>query len=69
MVEIPNIEGLVIHSTCKIISNDFFVFRSSEIMFSFLIKKSRLKAIEIETALFHSLENRKDRAFDCFFYV
>ena len=35
----------------------FFVLHSSEVTFSFLIKKSRQKAIEIEIAFFHSLGN------------
>ena len=46
----------------------FFVLNSSEVIFSFLIKKSRQKAIEIETAFFHSLGNPKVRTFD-FFYA
>ena len=32
----------------------FFVFRFSEVIFSFLIKKSRLKAIDIEISFFFS---------------
>ena len=47
----------------------FFVLRSSEIIFSFLIKTSRLKAIEIETAFFHSLGNPKGRTLNYFFYA
>ena len=35
-----------------------FVLHSSEVIFSFLIKKSKQKAIEIETAFFHSLQIR-----------
>ena len=46
----------------------FFVLYSSEVIFSFLIKKSREKAIEIETAFFHSLGNPKSRTLDHFFY-
>ena len=38
-------------------------------IFPFLIKKSRLKAIEIEIALFHSLGNPKGRTLDYFFYA
>ena len=37
----------------------FFVLHSFKVIFSFLIKKSRQKAIEIETAFFHSLGNPK----------
>ena len=47
----------------------FFVLHSSEIIFSFLIKKSRQKAIEIETAFFHNLGNPKGRTLDHIFYV
>ena len=47
----------------------FFVLHSSEVIFSFLIKKSRQNAIEIETAFFHPLGNPKDRTLDHFFYV
>ena len=48
----------------------FFVLHSSEVIFSFLIKKSRKKAIEIETAFFfHSLGNPKGRTLDHFFYA
>ena len=47
----------------------FFVLHSSEVIFSFLIKKSRQKAIEIETAFFHSLGNSKGRTLDHFFYA
>ena len=47
----------------------FFVLHSSEVIFSFLIKKSRQKAIEIGTAFFfHSLGNPKGRTLDHFFY-
>ena len=45
----------------------FFILHSSEVIFSFLIKKSRQKAIEIETAFFHSLGNPKGRTLDHFF--
>ena len=47
----------------------FFVLHSSEVIFSFLIKKSRQKAIEIETAFFHPLRNPKGRTLHHFFYV
>ena len=47
----------------------FFVLHSSEVIFSFLIKKSRQKAIEIEIAFFHSLGNPKGRILDNFFYA
>ena len=47
----------------------FFVLHSSEVIFSFLIKKSRQKAIEIETAFFHSLGNPKGRTLNYFFYA
>ena len=53
--------------TCNIIS-DGFLF-SSEVVFSFLIKKSRQKAIEIEIAFFHSVGNHKGRTLDQFFYA
>ena len=38
-------------------------------IFSFLIKKSRLKTIEIEISFFHSLGNLKSRTLDYFFYA
>ena len=44
----------------------FFVLHSSEVIFSFLIKKSKKKAIEIEIAFFHSLGDPKSRALDHF---
>ena len=47
----------------------FFILSSSKIIFSFLIKKSRLKTIEIETTFFHSLGNPKGRTLDYFFYA
>ena len=48
----------------------FFALHSSEVIFSFLIKTSRQKAIEIEIVLFfHSLENRKGCTLDYFFYA
>ena len=47
----------------------FFVLHSLEVIFSFLIKKSRQKAIEIETAFFHPLRNPKGRTLDHFFYA
>ena len=46
----------------------FFVLHSSEVIFSFLIKTSRQKAVEIETAFFHPLGNSKGRTLDHFFY-
>ena len=45
----------------------FFVLNSSKVIFSFLIKTSRQKAIEIEIAFFHSLGNPKGRTLDHFF--
>ena len=47
----------------------FFVLHSSEVRFSFLIKTSRQKAIETETAFFHPLGNPKGRTLDHFFYA
>ena len=47
----------------------FFVLHFSEVIFSFLIKKSKQKAIEIEIAFFHSLGNPKCRTLDHFFCV
>ena len=47
----------------------FFVLHSSEVIFSFLIKKSRQKAIEVEIASFHPLGNPKGRTLDHFFDV
>ena len=47
----------------------FFPLHSSEVIFLFLIKKSRQKAIEIEIAFFHSLGNPKGRTLDHLFYV
>ena len=44
-----------------------FVLCSSEMIFSFLIKKSKLKAIEI--AFFHPLGNPKGRTLDYLFYA
>ena len=38
-------------------------------MFSFLIKKSRQEAIEIEIAFFHSPGNPKGHTLDNFFYA
>ena len=46
-----------------------FVLHSSEVIFSFLIKTSRQKAIEIEIAFFHCLGNPKGRTLDHFFYA
>ena len=46
-----------------------FVLHSSEVIFSFLIEKSREKITEIEIAFFHSLENPKGRTLDHFFYA
>ena len=47
----------------------FFVLHSSEVIFSFLIKKSMQKATEIEIAFFHPLGNPKGRTLDHFFYA
>ena len=47
----------------------FFVLHSSKVRLSFLIKKSRQKAIEIETTFFHSVENPKGRTLGHFFYA
>ena len=48
----------------------FFVSQSSEVIFLFLIKKSRQKAIEIEVAFFfHSLGYPKGRTLDHFFML
>ena len=44
----------------------FFVLHSSDVIFSFLIKKSRQKAIEIETAFLHTLGNPKSCTLDAF---
>ena len=44
----------------------FLVLRSSKAVFSFLIKKSGQKAIEIEIAFYHSLGNPKGRTLDYF---
>ena len=62
---------MVKHSRAFLIYNfkRSFVLRSSEVIFSFLIKKSRQKAIEIEIAFFHSLGNPKGRTLDHFFYA
>ena len=38
-------------------------------IFSFLIKKSKLKAIEIDIAFFHLLGNLKGRTLEYFFYA
>ena len=62
-----NFEGLSTHPTCNIVSNGFLFHIPQE--FSFLIKKSRQKAIKIEIASFHSLENPKCRTLDHFFYA
>ena len=47
----------------------FFVLHSSEVIFSFLIKKSRQIAIEIEIAFFHFVGNPRGRTLDHFFYA
>ena len=47
----------------------FFVLHSLEAMFSFLTKRSRQKAIEIEIAFSHPLWNPKGRTLDHFFYA
>ena len=46
-----------------------FALHSSEVIFSFLIKKSRQKSVEIETAIFYSLGIPKGRTLDHFFYA
>ena len=56
------------HSESKIFQM-VFVLCSSEMIFSFLIKKSTLKATEIETAFFHCLANPKGRTLDYFLYA
>ena len=47
----------------------FFVLHSSEVIFSFLIKKSKQKAIETAIAFFHSLGNPKGHTLDHLFYA
>ena len=47
----------------------FFVLHSSEVIFSFLIKKSRQKVIEIETAFFSFPWDPKGGTLDHFFYA
>ena len=47
----------------------FFALLSSEVIFSFLIKRSKQKVVEIEFAFFHSLGNPKCRPLDRFFYA
>ena len=47
----------------------FCVLHSSEVIFLCLIKKSRQKAIEMETAFCHPLGNPKGRTLDHFFYA
>ena len=47
----------------------FFVLYFSKVTYSFLIKKSRQKAIEIETVFFHSLGNPKGGTLDDLFYA
>ena len=47
----------------------FFVLHCSEVIFSFRIKKSRQKAVEIKIAFFHSLGNLKGRTLDHLFYA
>ena len=59
---------LLTRPTCNITSNGFFVLDSSEVIFSFIIKKSTQKAIEIEITVFHPLGNFKGRTLDHFFY-
>ena len=46
-----------------------FVLHSSKVIISFLIKKSRQKAIEIRTAFFHPLGNAKGRTLNRIFYA
>ena len=47
----------------------FVVLHSSEVIFSFLIRTLRQKAIEIEAAFFHPLGNPKGGTLDHFFYA
>ena len=47
----------------------FFILHSSEVISLFLIKKSRQKAIEIETAFSDSFGNPKGRTLDHFVYA
>ena len=47
----------------------FFVLHSSEVIFSFPVKMSMLKAIEIEIAFFSFRLNPKGRTLDYFFYA
>ena len=44
----------------------FFALHSSEVIFSFLIKMSRQKTIEMEIAFFHPLGDPKGRTFGSF---
>ena len=54
------------HPTLKACNGCLFLY-SSAVIFLFLIKRSRQKAIEIETAFFDSLGNPKGRTLDhCF---
>ena len=57
------------NSPCMQYFKWLFVLHSLEVIFSFLIKKARLKAIEIEAAFFHLLGNPKGRTLDHFFYA
>ena len=47
----------------------FFVLHPSEVIFAFLIKRSRQKAIEIEIAFLNSLGNPEGRTLDHFCYA
>ena len=47
----------------------FVVLHFSEVIFSFLIKKSTQKGIEVEIAFFHPRGNPKGRTLDHFFYA
>ena len=47
----------------------FFALHSSEVIFSFPIKKSRQKAMEIEIAFFHPLGSPEGGTLDHFFYA
>ena len=72
-----NVLFLTTHSTLKDCNSPFMqyyfkrflVLHSSEVIFSFLNKKSKQKAIEIKTAFFYSLRILKGRTFDNFFYA
>ena len=72
-----NVLFLTTHPTLKACNSPYmqyyfkriFVLHSSEVIFSFLIKKSRQKVIEIETAFFHPVGNPKGLTLDHFFHA